>query len=178
MENPPCWRYTRTHGFPIGAHTGPSAGRWSAGDRGREPASAVGLPAAGLGPAWPRLHDAVPADGRGGRRVGDAHRGRALRGAPRDARAPRPDGAYAGAPLPGAPPRRGERRVGARERPHPPPRPPTALPPLPAPLPDRGGEHVAPSVGVPGSALAPEAGEMTGEFDGRDDLYRPDARIR
>src|SRR5207247_8292588 len=40
------------HGFPIGAHTGPSAGRWSAGDRGREPASAVGLPAAGLGPAW------------------------------------------------------------------------------------------------------------------------------
>src|SRR5439155_445771 len=39
-------------GFPIGAHTGPSAGRRSAGDRGREPASAVGLPAAGLGPAW------------------------------------------------------------------------------------------------------------------------------
>src|SRR2546430_7674002 len=50
MENPPWPRYTLARGFPIGAHTGPSAGRWSAGDRGREPASAVGLPAAGLRP--------------------------------------------------------------------------------------------------------------------------------
>src|SRR6185503_4089216 len=40
------------HGFPIGTHTGSSAGPQSAGDRGREPASAVGFPAARLGLAW------------------------------------------------------------------------------------------------------------------------------
>src|SRR5439155_1061245 len=54
-----------------------------------------------------------------------------------------------------------ERHVVSRARPHPPPRATAALPPLPALLPDRGGEHVAASMGVPGPAPAPEAGEVT-----------------
>src|SRR3989442_15362555 len=52
MEIPTRWRYTPPMGSRSGHTQAPSAGRWSAGDRGREPASAVGLPAAGLGPAW------------------------------------------------------------------------------------------------------------------------------
>src|SRR5262249_4193696 len=104
--------------------------------------------------ARPRLHDAVGAGRPRRRRVGDAHRRRALRRAAGPDRGSRPHHPRARDLLPRRAPRRGQRRPPAALPPHPPARPAPAVPAVPRAVRLRARADARAPLALPSPALA------------------------